>query len=74
MTIEINKNICGGEPRIKGTRITVRGVLSCFHSGKGMNEIVRISKKLGNNITELDVKDAVEYSIKNLKNVCKNQG
>jgi uncharacterized protein (DUF433 family) len=33
-------NVCGGEPVIKGTRVTVRTILASLAEGAGMEEIL----------------------------------
>lgn len=38
--IERNPGICGGEPVIRGTRVTVRTVLASLAEGAGSEEIV----------------------------------
>jgi uncharacterized protein (DUF433 family) len=35
-----DKNICGGEPVVKGTRVTVRTILSSLAEGASIQEIL----------------------------------
>lgn len=70
MSIVKKKTICGGSPRIKGTRLTVRGVLSALYVGKSVEDILKISHKNGIKITREDVKDAMRYPISN-SNKCR---
>lgn len=39
--IERNPQTCGGEPVIKGTRVTLRTVLASLADGDGVDEILR---------------------------------
>lgn len=58
-----DKGICGGAPRIKGSRLTVNGVLSYLASGYSINEIVKSVNKTGVKISKEQIKEAINYSI-----------
>lgn len=55
--IRQTKNICGGQARINGTRVTVQTVLSHFVRGAGMVDIAGMF-----NLKVAQVQDAVQYS------------
>jgi uncharacterized protein (DUF433 family) len=38
--IERNPQICGGEPVIRGTRVTIRTILGCLAEGASVDEII----------------------------------
>jgi len=62
--IEVNPKILGGKPVIKGTRIPVYLVLELLSAGYDFNRIVEAYPTL----KEEDVKAAVEYAAKIVKN------
>jgi uncharacterized protein (DUF433 family) len=39
--IERNPQVCGGEPVIKGTRVTVRTILACLAEGASVENITK---------------------------------
>ena len=51
-------NICGGEPRIKGTRIPARIILSHLAAGDRVEELLRDFPS----ITEEDIRACLEYA------------
>ncbi len=61
--IEIDPKILGGKPVTKGTRIPVYLIVELIAAGMSPNEIVKEYPEL----TEEDVKAAVEYAAKVLK-------
>ncbi len=61
--IEINPQILGGKPVIKGTRIPVYLIVELLAAGMSPKEIVKEYPGL----TEEDVKAAAEYAAKVLK-------
>ena len=58
MVVKINK-ICGGEPVIEGTRISVAVILGHLRDGSNIEEIV----KTFHWITEDDIRDCLQYAI-----------
>ncbi len=50
--------ICGGEPVIKGTRVTVRTILASLAEGDGINEILRDFPTL----SEEDVRAVIAFA------------
>lgn len=56
--IERNDNICGGEPVIKGTRVTLRTVLASLAEGATIGEILEDFPTL----SERDVRDVIAYA------------
>ena len=65
MNIVKKKTICGGSPRIKGTRLTVSGVLAALYAGKRIEDISKILHKNGVSISKDDIKNAIKYPINN---------
>jgi uncharacterized protein (DUF433 family) len=59
----VNPHICHGKPTIKGTRIMVVNVLSLFAGGYNIRQILDYYPEL----TEEDVKAAVEYAISSVQ-------
>lgn len=55
--IQQTKNTCGGQARIKGTRITVQTILSHFVRGAGMVDIAGMF-----NLKVAQVQDAIQYA------------
>jgi len=51
-------NVCGGEPIIKGTRVTVRTILASLAEGAGTEEIVADFPTL----TEQDVRAVIAFA------------
>jgi len=62
--IEVNPRILGGKPVIKGTRIPVYLILELLSAGYDFERIVKAYPTL----TEEDIKSAVEYAAKVMKN------
>ncbi len=56
--IEINPNVCGGKPVIRGTRIMVRNILGLVAGGYDVPRILRTYPEL----TEEDIQAALEYA------------
>lgn len=50
--------ICGGQPVIKGTRVTLRTVLACLAEGAGIDQIVQDFPSL----TEKDVRAVIAFA------------
>jgi uncharacterized protein (DUF433 family) len=61
--IETDEKICGGKPRIAGTRITVGAILLSLLRGKSPKDIVEIAQKNKIKITLKDVQSAVRYAV-----------
>ena len=57
-TIIRNPKICGGEPVIKGTRVTLRTVLASLAEGATTEEIIKDFPTL----TEQDVRAAIAFA------------
>ena len=55
--IRHNKDICGGQARINGTRVTVQTVLGHFTRGAGMVDIAGMF-----NLSVSQVQDVVKYA------------
>ncbi len=62
--IEINPEICGGKPVIKGTRIPVKIILELFANGWDIEEI-----KEEYELTEEQIKEAIEFTSQLLERV-----
>jgi len=56
--IEVNPEICGGKPVIRGTRIMVRNILGMVAGGYSVDRIVTAYPDL----TREDVNEALEYA------------
>jgi uncharacterized protein (DUF433 family) len=56
--IEVNPDICGGKPVIRGTRIMVRNILGMIAGGYGIDKILESYPDL----TRDDVNAALEYA------------
>ena len=57
--IEINPNVRGGKPVVRGTQITATSLLAEWEKGLSMNEIL-----MGHpGVTEEDVRAAIDYSL-----------
>jgi uncharacterized protein (DUF433 family) len=56
--IEINPDICGGKPVIRGTRIMVRNILGMVAGGYTVERILDSYPEL----ERQDVEDALEYA------------
>ena len=56
--IEINPNICHGNPVIKHTRVLVSNILADIAAGNTYKEIIRNYS----NITEDDIRAALDFS------------
>lgn len=56
--IEVNPNICGGKPVIRGTRIMVRNILGLIAGGYDMERILQTYPE----ISEEDVRAVLEYA------------
>ena len=63
MPIEINPEVSGGEPVIKGTRITVEFILELLANGWSYEEILENYPQLKNE----DVIEAIRYAANILK-------
>ncbi|NPA86853.1 MAG: DUF433 domain-containing protein [Candidatus Diapherotrites archaeon] len=61
--IEVNPRILGGKPVIKGTRIPVYLIIELLAAGMSSKDIIEEYPEL----TEEDVKAAVEYAARMLK-------
>lgn len=57
--IEINPEICGGKPVIKGTRIMVKNILGMFSGGYAQERILQMYPE----ISAEDIHAAVEYAV-----------
>lgn len=53
-----DRNICGGEPCVKGTRIPVRVILSHLAAGDSIEQILRDFPTL----TEADIRACLEFA------------
>jgi uncharacterized protein (DUF433 family) len=62
--IEVNPRILGGKPVIKGTRIPVYLILELLSAGYDFKRIIKAYPTL----TKEDIKAAVEYAAKVMKN------
>lgn len=62
MTIEKTKGICGGRPRISGTRITVAGILYALKIGMTPEKIVKNLARDRIDVTLEDIQSAIEYA------------
>jgi uncharacterized protein (DUF433 family) len=60
--IILNDKICGGEPTIKGHRITVVNVLEWIRSGETIEDISKNYK-----LKEDEVRECVSYAINKIK-------
>lgn len=59
-----NKRVCGGDPCICGTRISVQAILGHVYNGLNIFEIAELYKKYGHKrITDDDIKDAIKLAI-----------
>ena len=56
--IEVNREICGGKPVIRGTRILVRNILGMVAGGYSIDGILAAYPDL----TREDVNEALEYA------------
>jgi uncharacterized protein (DUF433 family) len=63
MPVEINPEICGGKPVIKGTRITVEFILELLASGWSYDEILENYPQL----RKEDILEAISYAANVLK-------
>jgi len=63
MPIEVNPNICGGKPVIKGTRITVEFILELLANGWSYEEILENYPQL----KKEDILEAIRYAVEVLK-------
>lgn len=63
--IEVNPKILGGKPVIRGTRIPVYLILELLSAGYTFKKI----RKAYPTIIEEDIKAAVEYAAKIMKNI-----
>ncbi len=61
--IEIDPEICHGQPRIKGTRIMVSLILEWLEAGKSFEEIIEAYPDLSNE----DISAAIRYARKVLE-------
>lgn len=61
--IVLNRNILGGKPTIRGTRISVEFILELLASGMSFSDILREYPHL----TKEDILAAVAYAVKSLK-------
>jgi len=53
-----NSDVCGGEPVVKGTRVTIRTVLASLAEGSSIDEIVKDFPTL----TKQDVKALIAFA------------
>ncbi len=63
MPIEVNPNICGGKPVIKGTRITVEFILELLANGWSYEGILENYPQL----KKEDILEAIRYAVEVLK-------
>ena len=56
--IEINPRVCGGQPVIKGTRISVTAILEQLAGGESWDSILRGYPEL----TRVDIQAALRYA------------
>jgi uncharacterized protein (DUF433 family) len=56
--IEINPRVCGGQPVIKGTRVSVSAILEQLANGESVDSVMRGFPEL----TKADVLAAVRYA------------
>jgi uncharacterized protein (DUF433 family) len=56
--IEINPRVCGGQPVIKGTRISVATVLEQLADGESWDSLLRGYPEL----TRVDIQAALQYA------------
>ncbi len=63
MPIEINPEVSGGKPVIKGTRITVEFILELLANGWSYEDILENYPQ----ITKEDILDAIDYAASVLK-------
>jgi len=56
--IERRPGVCGGEPVIKGTRVTLRTILASLAEGDGMEELLRDFPTL----TEEDIRAVIAFA------------
>lgn len=59
-----NKEILGGEPVIKGTRIAVSAIVGQIKNGNGDKNYVR---KIYPHLSQKDIDTALEYASENIK-------
>jgi uncharacterized protein (DUF433 family) len=62
--VEINPEICGGKPVIKGTRIPVKIILELLANGWTIEDI-----KEEYNLTEEQIKDTIRFASQMLEKV-----
>ena len=62
--ITIDENICHGKPCIKNTRIMVTNILSLIAGGYDIPKVLTYYPEL----TEDDIRAAIEYSIETIQN------
>jgi uncharacterized protein (DUF433 family) len=65
--IEKTPSICGGEPVIKGTRISVRLIAELERLGKSVDEIIALYPHL----THAEVYDALSYYYDNKEEIAR---
>jgi len=63
MPIEVNPDICGGKPVIKGTRITVEFILELLANSWSYEEILENYPQL----KKEDILEAIRYAVEVLK-------
>jgi uncharacterized protein (DUF433 family) len=63
--IEVNPNICHGQPCIKGTRIMVYTIIELIESGLTSDDII---KDYYPNISKDDIKNCLHYAASLIKN------
>jgi uncharacterized protein (DUF433 family) len=56
--IERHPGVCGGEPVIKGTRVTLRTILASLADGDGMEDLLRDFPTL----TEEDIRAVIAFA------------
>jgi uncharacterized protein (DUF433 family) len=56
--IEINPRVCGGQPVIKGTRISVSAILEQLAEGESWDSLLRGYPEL----TRVDIQSALDYA------------
>ena len=63
MSIEVNPDVCGGKPVIKGTRITVEFILGLLANGWSYEEILENYPQL----KKEDILEAIRYAVEVLR-------
>ncbi len=62
-----SKAICGGKPRVSGTRLTVSGILHALASGQSEVQLLSHARTAGIKLKKSDIKDVFIFSAKKLE-------